>query len=247
MSSNQSTTSPLASNSPMNNDVLLKEFAEFAYIVSHDLNTPLRHIREFSKLLIEKLGDNLDEEEQSYLDFIESSVHKSQEIINGLLSFSRLNTMIEPFSETDCHRILEATQLALRKKINASKAKITIKDNFLPILQCDVEQISQLFYSLLDNALTYQQAGNTPEITIAAQETNNHWQFSIKDNGIGIQQNNLKKVFTIFKRLHSNEEFPGLGMGLTLAKKIIADRHQGNIWLESEEGQGTTVYFTIPK
>jgi light-regulated signal transduction histidine kinase (bacteriophytochrome) len=219
------------------------EFKQFAYIVSHDLSTSLRGMVEFSKLLKAEAHEALNADSREYLTLIVESGEKLQTMIIGLLDYSRLNTMSQSMAEVNCNRILSDCQLALEDKIKASKAKLDIAT--LPTVMADVDQLMQLFFMLLDNALKFQPEGNSPQISVSAEKKDAEWVFTVRDNGIGIEEHFYTRVFQPFQRLHTESEYSGTGMGLALAKKIV-DRHGGQIWINSTHDQGTTFHFTLP-
>lgn len=223
---------------------LAKTFKEFAYVVSHDLGTPLRAMIEFSKLLKEENSEALNEESQLYLSMIITNGEKAQAMLAGLLDYSRLNTSAKPSAPTDCNQLLRECQNALAEKISAHNAKLTVSS--LPIMSSDAEQIKQLFMSLLDNAITYHVRGEAPAVSVSAERQAADWVFSVRDNGIGIDERFHERIFQPFKRLHPDGEYPGVGMGLALAKKVV-ERHGGRIWVDSSPGQGAAFLFSIPE
>ena len=229
----------------MNDDK--KELADFVYTISHDLNAPLRHICEFSKILKQSLDGKLSEEEKEYFGYIIESGHKAENIIESLLQYSRLN--IEAFEVTsfDCHDLVQKVIHSFKLDIEKTKAHLNISN--MPIkLQGDRNKIEKLFHVIIENALRFQKPDKAPEINITANKKKGGWVFSISDNGIGMNPENHENVFQIFKQLDP-DNYPsnlnqGMGIGLTLAKKII-DQHHGKIWLESALGKGTTVHFML--
>lgn len=216
-----------------------KELEEFIYIVSHDLNAPMRHIKQFGALLFKSLGDKVTKEEKEYFYYMEQAVHKSEDMLNALLSYSRINTEAEKFSSIDCHAIIENILNDYKDpKINTSV------ENLPKDIYADKKQIQILFKCLLDNAIKFKQPETCAEIEISAEETDKGWLFKVQDNGIGIELKQTEHMFTIFKRGHSDEKYPGVGIGLALAKKIV-QRHHGEIWFEADRSNGATVNFTI--
>ncbi len=219
------------------------EFKEYAYSVSHDLSAPVRAMVEFSKLLTNEHANALDDEGKEYLSVIIESGQKMQAMMEGLLQYSRLNTMAKPFVKVDSGRIVQDLQVIMAAQIKASKAVLEV--GVLPTVTADIEQFMQILNALIDNAIKFQPKGNAPKIKIIAEENGDFWQFAVADNGIGIKPQLQEKIFKLFARLHSDEEYPGIGMGLTLAQKIT-HRHGGKIWFESTIGNGSTFYFTLP-
>ncbi len=222
---------------------IAQQFKEFAYIVSHDLNTPLRGVVEFSKLLKAEHHDVLNEEGKEYLALIIESGEKMQNMLVGLLDFSRLNTMSKPLSKVNCNKILEDCKVVLKDKIETTKGKLEIAT--LPLVMADADQLMQLFLALIDNSLKFHVAGATPHVWVSAERSGDIWVFTVRDNGIGIEHEFHKRVMQPFQRLHTDIEYSGVGMGLTLAKKIV-DRHGGRIWIDSTLGQGSSFVFTLP-
>lgn len=235
-----------ASETTLHNDVkaIAAEFRDYAYSVSHDLSAPVRAMVEFSKLLTTEHSASLNDEGREYLSIIISSGQKMQQMMEGLLQFSRLNTMAKPFALVPVDKILQDCQIILKEQLSTKKAVLEIEK--MPMIYADAEQLMQLFLLLLDNAIKFQSADNKPHIKITAVESEAVWQFSIEDNGIGIDIRFQEKIFKLFQRLHAEEEYPGVGAGLTLAQKII-HRHGGTIWFESVTKKGTKFNFTIPK
>lgn len=222
---------------------LAKTFKEFAYVVSHDLGTPLRAMVEFSRLLKLENANGLSEESRLFLSLIIENGEKAQAMLGGLLDYSRLNTTAKPFFDTDLNTLLSECRETLADKIKTKKAKLTVTP--LPTLKTDMHQLKQLFLALMDNALTFHQPNIAPEITVSASRRMHDWLFSVRDNGIGIEQKFHDRIFHPFKRLHTDSEYPGIGMGLALAKKIV-ERHRGRIWVDSIAGQGSVFLFSIP-
>lgn len=223
--------------------VILSEFQDYAYRVSHDLGAPVRVMVEFSKLLEQDYADKLDAEAKEYLSIIVESGRKMQAMMEGLLQYSRLNTMREDFTPVDLGLVVQHLQLVMEEPIKKSGAKLIIQD--LPTVSADREQMIILFKALIENAIEFQPVGHIPLITISAEKKDKFWQFAISDNGIGIKQQFQDKIFRLFGRLHPDNEYSGVGIGLTLAQKIV-QRHGGKIWFESMMGQGCVFYFTLP-
>ena len=219
-----------------------KELETFAYIVSHDLNAPFRHIREFGKLLVNKLDDKVSDEERTYLQYMEKSIYKAEAMLDALLKYSRLNTQAEEYSLFNCDEMVQSILSEFPTKIEQTQANISISG--LPNeLEADQQQIRLLFSCLLDNVFQYARPDIPLRLDIAAEPQGDHWLFSIKDNGSGITKNQLDNVFTMFRGT-SGDESSGIGAGLALAQKVV-QRHNGKIWIESEPNTGTQVFFTI--
>lgn len=164
-------------------------------------------------------------------------------LINDLLTYSRVSTRAKPFEPTDCSAILNHALSNLRVASEESEATITFDD--LPIVEADATQLTQVFQNLISNAIKFHKTDMPPCIHISAERQGDEWLFSVRDNGIGIAPEHIERIFLIFQRLHTREEYPGTGIGLAVCKKIV-ERHNGRIWVESEPGEGSTFYFTIP-
>ncbi len=167
-----------------------------------------------------------------------------QELIQNLLEYSRVGTKKRHFEITDCQEIFRKSLGDLHSTIEESCAIITY--DTLPTLRADRVQLGQLFQNLIGNGIKYQRPNIQPKIVISVQEKPEEWLFRVEDNGIGIKPENFDRIFQVFQRLHTYQDYPGSGVGLAICKKIV-ERHQGKIWLESEWGIGTTFYFTLPK
>jgi light-regulated signal transduction histidine kinase (bacteriophytochrome) len=220
-----------------------KELEQFAYVASHDLQEPLRMVASFSQLLERRYKDQIDEDADDYIEFIVEGANRMKKLIDDLLAFSRLNTEAKEFKLTDTNSALDDVLVNLNPTIMENNAQIT--HDPLPIIKVDSSQIRQLFQNLITNAIKFH-GDEPPKIHISAEETGKEWLFSVSDNGIGIDSNHLEKIFNVFNRLHTREEYEGTGIGLAICKRIV-ERHGGKIWVESEPGKGSTFYFTLSK
>lgn len=222
-----------------------KELEQFAYIASHDLQEPLRSISSFTELLARRYKNKLDPEADEFIDYITNGTKRMQEMINDLLILSRVGTRGKEFLPTDIKSVIDYVLINLRVLIEKNQAVITV-DN-MPIINVDQSQFIQLFQNLIDNAIKFRKKDPQiiPQAHISAKRERNEWIFSIQDNGIGIDPKNFPKLFVIFQRLHSKEEYPGTGIGLAMCKKIVT-RHGGRIWIDSKLGKGSTFYFSVP-
>jgi light-regulated signal transduction histidine kinase (bacteriophytochrome) len=220
------------------------EFRDFAYIVSHDLAGPVRSIVGFSQILAEQ-ADKLDnEEDRLHLDLVIESGERLNEMIQGLLAFSRLNTVSRPVEMVDLEMILAKCHMALQMRLDNSKGQLTYPK--MPEVRGDPSRLYTLFYALLDNALKFRRDGVPPDIRVYFEESANQWDFCIADNGIGIDPMFYDDVFRPLRKLHTDEAYSGVGMGLTLARKIVI-QHGGNIELEPSDSGGLAVYFSLSK
>ncbi|MGA1790508.1 MAG: PAS domain S-box protein [bacterium] len=218
------------------------ELAEFAYVASHDLQEPLRMVASYVQLLESRYKGKLDADADEFIGFAVDGADRMQRLIQDLLKYSRVGTHGQPFEMNDCRIIFQEVLVNLRKSIEESGA--VISHDPLPIIMSDASQINQLFQNLISNAIKYR-GKEPPRIHISAQKNNNHWLFSVGDNGIGIEPDYTEHIFKIFQRLQNAREFPGNGIGLAICKKIV-ERHNGHIWVESEPAKGSKFYFTIP-
>ena len=220
-----------------------KELEQFAYVASHDLQEPLRMVSSFTQLLEKKYKGQLDKDADDYIGYIVEGSHRMKNLIDDLLIFSRLNTEAKEFKLTDLNQTLDNVLINFKNQIEDDEVKIT--HNSMPIIKCDESQFNQLFQNLISNAIKFHN-DNLPEIHISSQESGNDWLFSVKDNGIGIDPEHHEKIFEVFKRLHTRDEYIGTGIGLAICRRIV-ERHGGKIWVESEPDNGANFYFTIPK
>lgn len=220
-----------------------KELELFAYVASHDLQEPLRMISSYTQLLAERYKDKLDDKANLFIHYAVDGAVRMQLLINDLLAFSRIGTKGKPREPVDSQAVLG--QAINNLKMNIEETQTIITNDHLPEVRADASQLAQLFQNLIGNAIKFRGEAN-PHIHIAAQDEGEEWLFSVRDNGIGIDPQFSDKVFVIFQRLHTKEEYPGSGIGLAICKKIV-ERHDGRIWFESEPGNGATFYFTMKK
>ena len=219
-----------------------EELQQFAYAASHDLKEPLRAIISYSQLLEEYYRDKIDIEGKKFLDFILEGSYRMKKLIEDLLAYSRIATQNKTLKLTNLNDVLKDVLLNLQEATKETGAVINYGK--LPILAVNETQIMQLFQNLISNAIKFQ-SDEIPNINISAEQKNNIWEFSVKDNGIGIEPEFFDRIFKIFQRLHTREEYPGSGIGLAICKRIV-QMHGGKIWVDSEIGKGSTFYFTIP-
>ncbi len=219
------------------------ELERFAYIASHDLQEPLRTVSSFAKLLDRKHSNELGEEAKEYLKFVTGGVERMETLIRDLLNYSRIDSRGDPFKKADCNTILQLVTENLKASIDSRNAKITV--DALPILVGDPTQLGQVFQNLISNAVKFCKESE-PHVHLWAKEDEQNWTFSVHDNGIGIAPQYFQRIFVVFQRLHTIEEYSGTGIGLAICKKIV-ERHKGRIWVESTLGKGSTFHFTIPK
>lgn len=220
-----------------------KELEQFTYIASHDLQEPLRSLISFSHLLSSEYNNTLDEDGQKYIEFISSSSRRMQELVKGLLEYARIGKSPE-LQNINGPNLINEVLMDISAQITEKKAIITFGE--IPVFLGYPLEFRLLMQNLLSNALKFVPNGVKPQIEIRAEENEEEYLFSIKDNGIGIDPKFYDKIFTLYRRLHKRNEFDGIGIGLSHCKKIVA-LHGGNIWVESTLGKGSTFYFTILK
>lgn len=221
-----------------------EDLKQFAYVASHDLQEPLRMVSSYTQLLAERYDHQLDEKGRKFIHYAVDGASRMQSLIRDLLAFSRVETHSQNFKTVDAHSALGAAIANLKTMIDETGSLVTTDD--LPFVRADQIQLTQVFQNLINNGIKFRKKSSTPRIHVSAQRQNGYWRFSVQDNGIGIETKYKEKVFVVFQRLHTRQEYPGTGIGLALCKRII-DRHQGRIWFESTSGKGTTFYFTLPK
>ena len=220
-----------------------KELEQFAYVASHDLQEPLRMVSSFTQLLAQRYEGQLDDQARKFIDYAVDGAVRMQRLINDLLAYSRVSTQGKTLETIDSHAALGEALRNLAGSIEENRAIVASDD--LPTVRADATQLSQLFQNLIGNAIKFRGA-EAPLIRISASDLGREWRFSVRDNGIGIEDQYAEKVFVIFQRLHTRQEYPGTGIGLAICKRVV-ERHGGRIWFESEAGKGSTFNFTIPK
>ena len=218
------------------------DLEQFAYIASHDLQEPLRAVAGFMGILKKKYKVKLDADALDYIDQSIEGAERMQALINDLLAFSRIGTRGETFKPMSMQTAFDAAINNLQVSLEESKSIIT--HDSLPDIMADASQMTQLLQNLISNAIKFRGIG-PPEIHIIAHRDDQHWVFGVRDNGIGIEPQYFERIFLIFQRLHTRNQYPGTGIGLALCKKIV-ERHAGSIWVESALDCGSTFYFTIP-
>ncbi|MFT7389020.1 MAG: PAS domain S-box-containing protein [Candidatus Endobugula sp.] len=219
----------------------------FAFICSHDLQEPLRVIRSFSERLQGHIGKSLegDDKAQLYFKFIVDGAARAQELIADVLAYSRIDNDTQVLKNVNSEKLVKAVKQHLQIGIDGDQRKVSC--DTLPVIVGNKTQLYQLLQNLINNGLKYQAAGVLPEVHIsAANMDDNFWQFSVRDNGIGIELRYQKQIFDVFKRLHGQGEYAGSGIGLAICKKVV-ERHGGRLWVDSEKDRGATFHFTLPK
>ena len=221
-----------------------KELEQFAYIASHDLQEPLRMVTSFLTHLEKKYTDVLDDKGKQYIYFAVDGANRMRNIILDILEDSRIGKVTEQNEQIELKKLVDEVCKMNIQKIVETNATISYEK--LPTITAYKTPITQIFHNLIGNALKYQKPNEKAKIKIEAIEEVKNWHFKIEDNGIGIDKEFHNKIFVIFQRLHTKQEFGGSGMGLAIVKKIIENLN-GTIWVESESGKGATFHFTLPK
>src|SRR6185437_3693749 len=218
------------------------ELEQFAYVASHDLQEPLRMVTSYTQLLAKRYKGKLDTDADEFIGYAVDGANRMQRLINDALAYSRVTTQGHGFELMDCHALLEEVLDDLRLAVDESRAAVT-HDVQLTVM-ADRGQLGQVFQNLIGNAIKFR-GQEPPWVHISAMRKDAAWQFAIRDNGIGIDPQYADRIFVVFQRLHTKDEYPGTGIGLAICKKII-ERHGGRIWVESQLGKGATFYFTLP-
>lgn len=219
------------------------ELEQFAFITSHDLQEPLRSIVSYAQLLEMRYKGQLDEDADEFIEYMVTGSKRLKLMIQGLRYYSGIETKGGEFKEVDMNKNFENSMVNLEDAIDELNAEIT--HDPLPVINADPDQISSLFYNLADNALKFRKKDVRPKIHVSAIKSDDEYIFSVKDNGIGIEEEYFGRIFEVFKRLHAIGDYRGTGIGLAIVSRII-HRHGGDVWVESSLGKGSTFYFTIP-
>jgi PAS domain S-box-containing protein len=215
---------------------------QFAYVAAHDLQEPLRMVASYTELLGERYRGKLDERADKYIRYAVEGAKRMQQLINDLLAYSRVGTQGKPLRPTQSGIVMSHVLGLLQRAIREAGADVVY--GALPVISADEVQLAQLFQNLIGNALKFRSQA-PPRIRIDASRHGDMWQFSVADNGIGIDKEYSERVFQMFQRLHERGKYEGSGIGLAIAKRIV-ERHGGRIWFDSHPGQGTTFFFTLP-
>ncbi|WP_339102430.1 ATP-binding protein [Haloterrigena salinisoli] len=215
---------------------------QFAYAASHDLQEPLRMITSYLTLVEDRYGDELDQDGREFIAYAVDGAERMREMIEGLLEYSRVETQGDPFEPVDLESVFADVRRDLELRLEEHDA--TVEIGTLPRVEGDGRQLRQLFQNLLSNAVEYS-GDEPPRIRVTAEQNGTRWTVSVSDNGIGIDPDDQERIFRVFQRLHGREEHDGTGLGLALCRRIV-ERHDGEIWVDSEPGEGSTFSVTLP-
>jgi PAS domain S-box-containing protein len=220
-----------------------QDLEQFAYSASHDLREPIRSIRIFSELLSARYGDRLEGRGTEFLEYVRGSASRIETLVGDLLAYTQTSRLEKPREPTNANPAVKAALENLAGAI--TEAGAVVECGVLPSVRVEATPLQQLFQNLIGNAVKYRRQGVPPVVRVEAQLQGSEGLFSVRDNGIGINSEYKERIFGLFKRLHTGDEYAGTGIGLALCQRIV-ERHNGRIWVESEPGEGSTFYFTLP-
>jgi light-regulated signal transduction histidine kinase (bacteriophytochrome) len=219
-----------------------RDLEQFAYVASHDLQEPLRKVASFCQLLQRRYAGQLDERADQYIAFAVDGASRMQRLINDLLAFSRIGRITSGFTDVDLDRVVAEAANQLDARLEQSGGELLWSD--LPVVRGEEALLSALLTNLVGNSLKFRHPERPPRVRVSAERVGDEWQISCEDNGIGIEAEFADKVFVIFQRLHPKDMYPGTGIGLAIAKKVV-ERHGGRIWAESGASGGARFCFTL--
>ena len=220
-----------------------QELEQFAYVASHDLQEPLRMIISYLQLIESRYSSSLDDKGRKFIGYAVGGGKRMQDLISDLLTFSRVRNGDLRLQSTDMNRAAEDALQNLQFQIKESDAQVTMRG--LPVIQADQVQMTQLLQNLIGNSLKYRSKEIVATVDVSARTVKGFWEFTVKDNGIGIEPEYHARIFNIFQRLHTREEYPGTGIGLAICRRIV-ERYGGSISVRSELGRGSSFTFTVP-
>ncbi|MEL6987040.1 MAG: ATP-binding protein [Bacteroidota bacterium] len=221
------------------------QLEQFAHVASHDLREPAIVINNYANLLKQKSANKLNDSENIFIDFIEANSSQMLNLVNDLLDYSKINSQRLNLKPVDVNELLESVIHIYDHKLKDANIEVRLDDTF-PKIVADEIKLKRIFQNLLSNAIKFSQVNDSPLIEVGYRDRGTHWEFSIKDNGIGIEEKDGEKIFDPYVRLNNRSEFSGTGLGLAICKRIV-EKHQGKINFDSVPGKGTRFYFTIAK
>jgi PAS domain S-box-containing protein len=219
------------------------ELEQFAYVASHDLQEPLRAVAGCTQILAQRYKGRLDSDADALVAHIVDGSSRMKALIEDLLSLSRVSSQGEPPRQVDTADVFRRAMTHLQGRVEEQGAQVST--DALPVIRGDFTQLVQLFQNLIGNALKYRRAGVAPQVSVTARRSATEHEFCVRDNGIGIDSQYFERIFGVFQRLHTRDEYPGTGIGLAICRKIV-ERHGGRIWIESTVGRGSAFHFTLP-
>ena len=222
-----------------------EELKNFVHVVSHDLKTPIISIQGFSSRLLKNYQEKLGEKGRVYLEHIKTSGRRMEVLVSDLLTLSKIGRVVSNLKDISSHEIVKNLTSDLQDRVKEKGIELVVAHN-LPTISCDGERIYQVFQNLLVNAIKFMGDTESPQIEIGYADMGDFHQFSVRDNGIGIDPKYHRRIFDMFHRLKKIEDEEGTGLGLAIVDRIVTD-HDGKVWVESEKGKGATFYFTLPK
>ncbi len=217
---------------------------QFAYSASHDLQEPLRTVKIYGEILLQKYGDQLDSEGATALRFLQNGANRMEALVRDLLAYVRITKFEKPSERIDANLVFESALQTVGGSISESNAKVECL-GALPSLRIHFAHLQQLFQNLIGNAIKYRKPGVSPIVLVSAKRNAPYWEISVEDNGIGIAREYAESIFVVFRRLHSPDKYPGSGLGLAICQRIV-EQYGGRIWVESELSKGSVFRFTIP-
>ena len=222
-----------------------EELKNFVHVVSHDLKTPIISIQGFSSRLLKNYQEKLGDKGRVYLEHIKTSGRRMEVLVSDLLTLSKIGRVVSNLKDVSSHEIVKNLTSDLQDRVKEKGIELIVAHN-LPTISCDGERIYQVFQNLLVNAIKFMGDTESPQIEIGYADMGDFHQFSVRDNGIGIDPKYHRRIFDMFHRLKKIEDEEGTGLGLAIVYRIVTD-HDGKVWVESEKGKGATFYFTLPK
>jgi signal transduction histidine kinase len=222
-----------------------EELRSFVRLVSHDLKNPIMAIQGFSSRLLRKYSPVLDERALTYLAHIKTNAARMHLLVNDLLALSKIEEVASAFCHVPCEGVVQDVVSYLHDRIE-ERGVVLVMPKKLPVACCDADRIYHVFENLLSNAIKFSRNSERPKVEIGYRDRGDHHEFFVKDNGIGIDPQHHRKIFELFHRLGEVEDKEGTGLGLAIVERIVKS-HRGKVWIKSRKGNGTTVYFSLPK